>query len=278
MRQVHYLVLGRAFGTALAMALGACATMPEEIPELEDARAQVTNVEQSTRAGVAAQDVAEARRALDRADRLAEEGADREDIRYEATVASKHAQIADERIAAAEAREEIARGNSERQTVLLEVREREAQAREQEARAAEQRADSLQEQLEELKAQPTPRGMVVTLQDVLFETGKAELQPGAMSSLAQVAEVLREDPQRKVAIEGHTDNTGSPEFNQALSERRAQAVKDALVSQGASPDQITTRGLGPSSPVASNDNAAGRQQNRRVELVFAEEPAQRGGG
>jgi outer membrane protein OmpA-like peptidoglycan-associated protein len=111
----------------------------------------------------------------------------------------------------------------------------------------------------------------VTLGDVLFDTGKATLKPGAYSTVERLAIVLKEDPSRKVLIEGHTDNVGSDEYNQGLSERRAQSVQAALFERGVEASQISTVGKGETTPVASNDNPAGRQQNRRVELVFQED-------
>lgn len=121
-----------------------------------------------------------------------------------------------------------------------------------------------------MKAKPTPRGMVLTLGDVLFDTAQATLKPGAYPTIERVAEVLKGEPDRKVTIEGHTDNVGSDEYNQGLSQRRAAAVETALLERGVSRDQIVSVGKGESFPVASNDDAGGRQQNRRVELIFAD--------
>ena len=107
--------------------------------------------------------------------------------------------------------------------------------------------------------------------DVLFDTGKATLKPGAYATIERLATVLKEDTARKVLIEGHTDSVGSDEMNQSLSERRAASVQAALFERGVEASQISTVGKGETTPVASNDNAAGRQQNRRVELVFQED-------
>jgi OmpA-OmpF porin, OOP family len=258
---------------ALAAMIG-CATAPDNIEALEAARAVVPQVEASPRAGVAATYVAEARKALDRANRLADQGADVEDINYEASVASLNAQIANEKILAAQAREEIDKGTAERQAVLIESREREAQRRADQANQATQRAKSLEEELTALKAKPTPRGMVLTLGDVLFDTGQATLKPGAYPTMEKVAEVLKAEPERRLTIEGHTDSVGTDEFNQSLSERRAAAVQTALQERGVATNQISATGKGESFPIASNDNAGGRQQNRRVELIFANEGSQ----
>ncbi len=273
MRYRYHLILA----TAVAACLAACST-PDTIEELETARAIVPQVEASPRAGVAATDIAEARQALDRANRLADKGGKVADIQYEATVASRNAQIANEKILAAQARDEVEKGTAERQAVLAEARELEAQRSAQQARAAtaqaqtaEERAKALERELADLKGKKTDRGVVVTLGDVLFDTGKATLKPGAYSMIDRLATVLKEDPQRKVLIEGHTDSVGSDEYNQDLSQRRASSVQAALFERGVEASQISTIGKGETTPVASNDSPVGRQQNRRVELVFQED-------
>lgn len=266
---------------AVAALLGACSSTPERIEELEVARAVVPQVESSPRAGVAATNVSEARKALDRANRMADEGGKLADIQYEAQVAARNAQIANEKILTAQAREEIEKGNAERQTVLAEARAAEArqsaaQARsaQDEAQMAQQRATTLEQELSELKAKKTDRGMVLTLGDVLFDTGLATLKPGAYSTIDRLSSVLKEAPDRKVMIEGHTDSVGTDEYNQGLSERRAAAVQTALLERGVRSEQITALGKGEGVPVASNDNPAGRQQNRRVEMIFTDNQSQ----
>lgn len=256
-------------GAAVALALGACASTPDEpMAELQTARAIVPQVESSPRAGIAAENVSNARKALDSANRMMEEGGKEEDIRYQATIAATNAQIANEKILEAQAKEEITKAEAERQQVL-------AQARDREAEAARARAQSLEQELKDLKAQRTERGLVLTLGDVLFDTGKATLKPGAYATIDRLASALKEDPARKVMIEGHTDSVGTDEFNQQLSQNRALSVQGALMERGVSGSQISAVGKGEGFPVASNDNAAGRQQNRRVELIFTEESGQR---
>ena len=147
----------------------------------------------------------------------------------------------------------------------------EAERNAQQARSAENRAKALEQELADLKGKKTDRGIVVTMGDVLFDTGKATLKPGAYATVDRLATVLKEDSARKVLIEGHTDSVGTDEYNQSLSERRAQSVQAALFERGVEASQISTVGKGETTPVASNDNAAGRQQNRRVELVFQED-------
>jgi outer membrane protein OmpA-like peptidoglycan-associated protein len=251
----------RTYSIALAAAatalLTACSSTPERIEALETARAVVPQAEASPRAGVAATYISEARKALDRANRLAEDGGEVADIEYEANVAAKNAQIANEKILTEQAREEIEKGTAERQAVLIEAREK--------------KTKSLEQELSDLKAKQTERGTVVTLGDVLFDTGKATLKPGAYTTIDRLAEVLNKDPKRHVIIEGHTDSVGSEDYNQSLSERRASAVQAALLERGVASEQIRALGKGESTPVASNDDSGGRQQNRRVEMIFAED-------
>jgi outer membrane protein OmpA-like peptidoglycan-associated protein len=140
------------------------------------------------------------------------------------------------------------------------------------ARAAEQaKTATLTRELADLKAQQTERGLVLTVGDVLFATGKAEIAAGGLRSINKLAEFLKQNPKRNLLIEGYTDNTGSEDFNLGLSQRRADAVKDALTAKGVASDRITTKGYGPKYPVVANDSAAGRQQNRRVEVVVLNE-------
>jgi outer membrane protein OmpA-like peptidoglycan-associated protein len=257
--------------TAVAACVAGCASTPATIGELDTARAVVPQVEASPRAGIAATNITDARKALDRANALAEKHGKVEEIQYEATVASRNAQIANEKILTAQAKEDLEKGTAQRQAVLTEARTLEADRSAQQARSAEAHAKSLESELADLKGKKTDRGIVVTMGDVLFDTGLATLKPGAYSTIDRLATVLKEDAQRKVLIEGHTDNVGSDEYNQGLSERRAASVQAALFERGVAADQIRTVGKGESTPVASNDSPVGRQQNRRVELVFQED-------
>ena len=119
-----------------------------------------------------------------------------------------------------------------------------------------------------MKAKKTERGIVLTLGDVLFDSGRSDLKPGALRTLEQLAAFLQGNPERSAIIEGHTDALGSLAFNQTLSEQRALAVKKALAERGIADTRISAVGFGPSKPVVSNDTAAGRQQNRRVEIIL----------
>ncbi len=120
----------------------------------------------------------------------------------------------------------------------------------------------------ELQATQTDRGMVLTLGDVLFTTNESTLNDSAMVKIERVAGFMQRYPERTITIEGHTDNTGDDNYNQELSLSRATAVMHALQSRNISADRISTRGMGEQLPIASNNNSAGRQQNRRVEIIF----------
>jgi outer membrane protein OmpA-like peptidoglycan-associated protein len=138
------------------------------------------------------------------------------------------------------------------------------------ANASQQQALELQRQVEMLQARPTDRGLVLTLGDTLFATGKAELKSGATSNLDRLTAFMNEYPKRTASIEGYTDSMGSEEMNQSLSQRRADAVKGYLVGQGVNSARLSSSGRGENSPVADNESASGRQQNRRVEVVISQ--------
>ncbi len=141
-------------------------------------------------------------------------------------------------------------------------------AREYETQKAETENMRLQRELAALQAEKTDRGMVMTLGDVLFETGKADLMPGAMNTINRLAQFMRQYPEKRLQIEGHTDSTGSASFNLRLSEDRANAVRNVLLAEGVSNSRMETTGFGMGQPVATNATVEGRQRNRRVEIVI----------
>lgn len=136
-----------------------------------------------------------------------------------------------------------------------------------EADDANRRAAALTAELAALNAKPSPRGMVITLSDVLFATGQANLSPGADANLGRLFDFMTNNPDRKVVIEGHTDSVGSAESNMILSRNRAQSVNSYLSNRGIAASRLSMEGMGESSPVASNSNASGQQLNRRVEVT-----------
>jgi outer membrane protein OmpA-like peptidoglycan-associated protein len=120
-----------------------------------------------------------------------------------------------------------------------------------------------------LQTRDSARGLIISMSDVLFDTGKYSLQSGAREKLAKVAGILLAYPTLNIEVGGYTDNVGSDQLNQTLSENRATSVRDYLVQEGVAVDSVSAKGFGNTMPVASNDNSAGRQQNRRVELVVS---------
>jgi outer membrane protein OmpA-like peptidoglycan-associated protein len=139
------------------------------------------------------------------------------------------------------------------------------------AARAKAEADELMKELSELKAQQTERGIVLTMGDVLFATGKADLSPNAEKGVETLAKFLKKNPNRNVLIEGHTDSVGKDDYNLALSRKRADSVKYKLTGDGIEAVRITTVGYGKKFPLASNDTKAGKAQNRRVEVIILNE-------
>jgi len=260
---------------AVALALGACATAPQPNAALETARAQVAAAEadpnvaqydpldlQTARQDLAAADAANTQRDEPQTDQMA-------------YVAAQTARLAQERAAAKAYDARIAQGTAERDRIQAMARAREANMAVAERNAAVAQANAatvqsaqLQAEVDQLKAKQTDRGIVLTLGDVLFDTGRASLNPGAAMKLDRLAAFLNEHPDRRVQIEGFTDSVGGDAYNQDLSERRAEAVKAALTMRGIDSSRIATEGYGKAYPVASNSDSGGRQLNRRVEVVI----------
>jgi outer membrane protein OmpA-like peptidoglycan-associated protein len=166
---------------------------------------------------------------------------------------------------------EAARLAAEKARADAEAQARQAQAN---AEAADRERAELREKMRQqlnqvLETRETARGLIVNISDVLFDVDKATLKPGAREKLARVAGILQAQPGINISVEGHADSTGPTDYNQRLSERRAASVRDYLVNQGIQPGTVATAGYGETRPVATNDTAAGRQQNRRVELVVS---------
>ena len=306
---------------ALTAALGGCASTPATVPELENARAEVRSATADPlaqeAAGVA---VKKAEENLQTAEQLFAKHAPLVDIKHQAFIAARYAQIAQAQTKEAHARKEVAAGEAERNRVLLEARTRQAdqavaqtaaaraqtaQAQSETARAQMGQAQSeaerdqaqsdtaraqmaqaqsdaqrdqaladankLRDDMSALQAIPTERGMVLTLGDVLFDTARATLKPGAAVKIDRLAEFMKAHTSYDLLVEGHADSQGSDEYNLNLSAQRAMAVQAALVARDVDSRRVRTKGLGENYPVASNDNAAGRQQNRRVEVVFSDD-------
>lgn len=163
---------------------------------------------------------------------------------------------------------DAARKQAEQAKRLAAAQATEAQLARQEAELAVEAADSLRLQMQSLTAREEARGQVMTLGEAVFAPGKATLQPDALANLDRVVEFVGSDPSRPIRIEGHTDDRGGDNLNQALSQRRADAVREALVARGVAPSRMRTVGLGKTRPVATNATAEGRARNRRVEVIL----------
>jgi outer membrane protein OmpA-like peptidoglycan-associated protein len=205
----------------------------------------------NTRSAIARADASEQRRAADAANvRTSAAQADASDQRQEADAANSRTSLAQ------------ADANDQRHVAGVALDE-----------AAESRRQSveLQHQVEDLQARVTERGLVLTLGDVLFTSGTADLRIGGDAHLTRLAAFLNRYPHRSAKIEGHTDNIGGEGYNQGLSQRRAESVKTYLVTQGVDTGRLTATGMGEGTPVGDNKTATGRQQNRRVEVIIADE-------
>jgi len=285
----------------LLITVAGCASTPKSIPALEQARSEL----ETTRADANAQRYAtstieEATRQLTAAESAAKDRKDLSTISHLAYLSAQTSKTARELGKAKAGDERIAQASAERERIRLEARTREAeiarsaadQARTeaeqargdaQQAQAAATEASSqlaleqekraqLQKEMEDLMAKRSDRGLVITLGDVLFDTGKAELKSGADRQLNTVAAFLTEHPERRVLIEGFTDSVGADEYNQELSERRASAVRSALATRGVDSSRIETQGYGEQYPIGTNADTGGRQLNRRVEVIVSTGP------
>jgi len=292
---------GTAIGAAVAsiLLLAACASAPIKPDGAAEARFKLTRLQSdpnlASRAAAAIKDadlavreaeqpeadkelsahrVYMADRKVDTAKALAETRL-AEDERAGLTAQRDRARL-DARTREADAAKSLtatARAEGAEQKVIADQARLDATAAQVAAASSEQQATELQRQLDLLQAKQTDRGLVLTLGDVLFTSGRADLKPAAADNLNKLVAFLDKYPDRSVAIQGYTDSVGTEDFNQKLSERRADSVKSYLTGQGIGSTRLSALGKGRSDPVADNDSAAGRQQNRRVEVVISNPPA-----
>jgi len=230
------------------------------------AEEQRAATEESEREAQVRANEAAARAKIDRQRRAAADQA-----RLDAEAAAKQAQVA-----AAQATEEKAVADAARAAALQQKQAAEAEA--EQARTSAQAAESEKAQLRErlrqqlnliLETRETARGLIVNISDVLFDFNKYTLKPGAREKMAKVSRILLAYPGLEIKLEGHTDAIGIEDYNQKLSEERAESVRDYLIGQGVQGMAVSAVGFGKTRPVASNDTAEGRQQNRRVEMVVS---------
>jgi outer membrane protein OmpA-like peptidoglycan-associated protein len=253
---------------SFALAMAACASAPQPNVALENARSAVRSAEADPNvATYAALDMHTARKELDAAEAAAA-AHDEKGIDQPAYLAAQTAHLAQLKASAKANDARVAAGKADRDQIQLSARTKEVATADAARDQANQQAAAIQAELDALKAKPTDRGLVLTLGDVLFDTGKADLNPGASRNLDQLVVFLTDHPERRVEIDGYTDNVGTDSFNLSLSERRADTVRNVLVNRGIDSSRIVTRGYGKDFGVASNVDSGGRQLNRRVEIVI----------
>lgn len=246
----------------LTAVLAACSSVPKHNDALGDARLAYSEASQDIRiVRHAPEELDQARDELAEAERLWRDNQDVENIQHHVYLAKQRIRIASLIAQTNETDREMEAMALERRNVTLDLREAELFKARQETR-------QLQQLMTALQADATERGMVLTLGDVLFDVNKSTLAPGAARKIGKVASFMRTYPEREAVIEGHTDSEGDEAYNLKLSRARATAVRDALVEAGVEDTRISTDGFGESLPVASNESEAGRQKNRRVEIIF----------
>ncbi len=287
---------GSLIATAVAaILLASCATAPPKPDGAAEARVKLTQLQSdpnlANRAPLAIKEADAAVRAAEQpqadeelgthqvylADRKVEiaraqaETSLAEDQRSVLSAQRESARLAARTREADAAKDQVARARAEgaEQKLVAEAARSDADAARLVAAGSEQQAAELQRQVDLLQAKPTDHGLVLTLGDVLFMSGQADLKAGATGNLNKLVAFLSKYPDRTVAIEGYTDSVGSEDYNQGLSERRADSVRSYLAGQGINAIRISASGKGASDPVAGNDSAAGRQQNRRVEVIIS---------
>lgn len=265
---------------AVSITLAGCATAPVSPDGAAEVRAKLTRLQSdpdlATRAPVALE---EAETAVLAAERPLTTDEDPAVGTHRVYIADRKVEIAIAQAETREAEDQRAKLAEARERSRLDARTREADAAHAVADAtrvaaagaameAAVKAEDMQRQIDELQAEATERGIVLTLGDVLFTSGQADLKAGTATNLDRLVGFLNQNPERKVEIEGHTDNVGDDDSNQGLSQRRADSVKSFLVQQGIASARIISSGKGERQPVADNESEGGRQQNRRVEVII----------
>ena len=274
MNTIKNVIRSGLYGTTLgaaAILLAACAADRVKDPGVAKARAELTDLQSDPRlAGRAPIAIHDADTAV----------RDAELPQTDPVVETHLVYIAERRVQIARALAQTKYDEDQRKSlseqngqIQLDARTNEADAAKQRADAEKLKNDNLQAQLAALQAKKTDRGMVLTLGDVLFSTGRSDLKPGSVENLDRLVTFLGQAPDRTVRIEGHTDNRGGQDMNQALSQRRADSVSLYLTGRGIASNRVTSVGEGYNSPVADNNTDAGRQANRRVEVIIQDPPA-----
>ncbi|RMP75103.1 hypothetical protein ALQ17_100420 [Pseudomonas fluorescens] len=263
----------RGLGCALLLGtavLGGCASHPDSEQALQQAGNDFQKVKEDANVlRFAPKDVIRAGESLARADRLSSYWGSGADVVHYAYLSQRYSAIAREHTEQALNQERGAKLELERQRLQLALRESKLSS-------VQQQGKWLEEQIASLTTTQTDRGLVMTLGDVLFDTGDAELKNSANRTVLKIVQFLQLNPKRVVRIEGYADNTGGEQENLKLSRDRAQSVADVLVDLGIDEKRIQVEGYGDQYPVEANASERGRAQNRRVEIVFSDEKGQLG--
>jgi outer membrane protein OmpA-like peptidoglycan-associated protein len=290
-----------------AATLAACGSVPQDNAQLDQARASYRSLQADPRAQVNGGDELKlASQAMSRANAAWNQDEPVGRVNHLSYLTSQRVAITRTTLDMKTAERMVAKAAANRTQVQLDARTREADAAQRSASAAEQAAEAarsdtahaernavaarsasvqaqrqtlvamernhrIETRLQELNAKATARGLVITLENVLFDVDRSTLIARGMHRVNQLAAVLNEFPQRNALVEGFTDSTGSAVHNLVLSGERADAVRSALMRQGIAMERVSARGYGETSPVASNDSAEGRQLNRRVEIVLSDD-------
>lgn len=247
--------------------LGGCASAPKTPEGAVEARAKLTQLQNDP---TLASKVSVAIRTADTAVKEAEiPRKDKALSDHLVFIAGREVDVAWAQAKTRQLEDQRAGLTEQRNAERLDSRTREADQARLDADMAREDSDALRREIAELNAKETERGLVVTLGDMLFETGNSQLKGNAAENLAKLSSFLKAYPDRTLMIEGHTDNVGSDDSNQSLSQRRAESVRMYLLEQGISNSRLGAYGKGESAPVASNDSVSGRALNRRVEVIIA---------
>jgi len=257
--------------SAALLGMVGCETAPETSGVLDEARSAVSAAEADPNvAKYAPTELDRARKLLINAEGAAKEkGAKDKNTAHYAYLATQMARISQQRAQEQVATARVKAGDTERQKILLAARENEVDEAKTQAHQAQAESQRLAALLENMQASQTSRGIVLTLDDVLFDTGKAQLKSGAERSIEQIASFLKENPDRRVQVEGFTDSQGADNYNLELSQSRADSVAMAIIHRGVDAQRVRALGYGEGYPVASNDSAGTRQLNRRVEIIVS---------
>lgn len=253
--------------------LSACASAPPHDVELDRAQLAYSAASDNPKVAQAApEQLRQASDNLNQARLLEKQGMPQSDVDHYARLASEQVAAAQQLAAADESLAYIKQVGDQHSRILLVASQQATRSQADTARDDESQRENaqIQQQLASFDAMPSNRGMVLTLGSDMFATDEATLKSGSTQSIDRLAEFMRNNPKRNVRVEGYTDSTGGQDYNLALSARRADAVRTALISDGIAPQRAVTQAFGFGFPVASNDTSAGRQQNRRVEIVISD--------